>query len=77
MKKLLALLLVCGLLFSFAACGSGSDADNDTNDVESTVNSTDDTESVESNVIIDLGDDTTSMGDGPVVSGTPRPLPGK
>ncbi len=77
MKKLLALLLVLALVFCFAACGESDNSTNDTDDTQSNINSTtDDTESVDSDVIIDLGDDTSSIGDGPVVSGTPRPLPG-
>lgn len=75
MKKLLALLLACLLVFAFAACSGNEDDGNDdaSSDVSET---TSDTESAGSEVIIDLGSEFTTPDDGPFVSGTARPLPG-
>lgn len=76
MKKLLALLLACLLVFAFAAC-SGNEADGNGDDASSNVSdTTSDTENVGSEVIIDLGSEFTTPDDGPYVSGTARPLPG-
>ena len=76
MKKLLALLLACLLVFAFAAC-SGNEADGNADDASSNVSETaSDTENVGSEVIIDLGSEFTTPDDGPFVSGTARPLPG-